>query len=112
MRILASNYQHQSLATSAGIVGKVWKEFENTPDWTYPSTSSLIDDTLGKVSAGGNLSAGKLTLPKYKRMRDFVPSEGVKVFIATDNVTLLGSNPKQKDSWQPTFAKNFVGPPQ
>lgn len=58
--ILASNYQHQSLAISAGIVGNVWKEFENTPDWTYPSTSSLIDDTLGKVSAGKTFQQGSL----------------------------------------------------
>ena len=43
-----------------------------------------------KVSAGGNLPAGTLTLPVYKRMQDYVPAEGKEVFIITDSVALLG----------------------
>ena len=79
-RILATNYQHKSLSVSAEMAGNIWKQLQNTADWTFPSTSKLIDDTLEKSARGANLPAGTLTLPVYKRMQDFVPAEGKEVF--------------------------------
>ena len=95
-RILATHHQHRSLSNSAKMAGNIWKQFESTTDRTFPSTSTLIEETLEKVSAGGNLPAGKLTLPAFKRMQDFVPADGKEVFIITDSVTLLGKNGKCK----------------
>jgi hypothetical protein len=51
-RILATNHQHRSLSDSAKMAGNIWKQFEQTADWTFPSTSTLIEGTLEKVSAG------------------------------------------------------------
>ena len=76
-------------------------------DWTFPSTTPLIDATLGKVAAGANLPAGMLTLPAYKLMQDFVPAEGKEVFIITDRVTLLGKNSKQKTVDSPHLYKTL-----
>jgi hypothetical protein len=86
--------------------GDIWKQFEQTADWTFPSTSTLIEETpLEKVSAGGNLPAGKLTLPAFKRMQDYVPADGKEVFIVTDSVTLLGKNGKYKTPGNPHLHK-------
>ena len=57
------------------------------------------------VRGGGNLPAGTLTLPVYKRMQDFVPAEGKEVFIVTDRVTLLGKNAKCKTPDNPHLYK-------
>jgi hypothetical protein len=87
------------------MAGNIWKQFEQTADWTLPSTSTLIEETLEKVSAGGNLLEGKLTLPALKRMQDFVPADGKEVFIITDSVTLLGKKGKCKTPDNPHIHK-------
>jgi hypothetical protein len=51
-RILATNYQHRSLSNSAKMAGNIWNQFENTADWTFPSTSTLIEETLEKSVRG------------------------------------------------------------
>ena len=65
----------------------------------------MIEETLEKVSAGGNLPAGKLTLPPFKRMQDFTPADGKEVFIITDSVTLLGNKGKGKTPDNPHIHK-------
>jgi hypothetical protein len=103
----SSNKQstHTCLSNSAKIAGNIWKQFEQTADWTYPSTSTWIEETLEKVSAGGNLPAGKLTLPPFKRMQDFRPADGQEVFIITDSVALLGNKGKGKAPDNPHIHK-------
>jgi hypothetical protein len=91
------------------MAGNMWKQFEQTADWTFPSTSTLIEETLEKVSAGGNLPEGKLMLPAFKkRMQDFVPADGKEVFIITDSVTLLGKKGKCKTLEKPHIHKYLV----
>ena len=68
----------------------------------------MIEETLEKVSAVGNLPAGKLTLPLFKRMQDFTPAGGKEVFIITDSVTLLGNKGKGTNPGQPTHSQIFV----
>ena len=76
------------------MAGNIWKQFNESADWTYPSTSTLVEQTLDVISAGGNLPAGKLTLPPFKRMQDFTPADGKEVFILTDSVQLQGKEGK------------------
>ena len=90
------------------MAGNIWKQLENTADWTFPSTSTLIEGTLEKVSAGGNLPAGKLTIPAFKRMQEFVPADGKEVFILTKGVTLLGNKGKKQNPGQSTSSQIFV----
>ena len=106
-RILATNHQHTTLAKSAEVAGNIWKQFNESADWTYPSTSTLVEQTLDVISAGGNLPAGKLTLPPFKRMQDFTPAYGKEVFILTDSVSLLGSKGKYKTVDTPYIHKQL-----
>ena len=56
-RILATNHQHSTLAKFAQAAGKIWKQFNNSADWTYPSTSNLVEQVLDVISAGGKPSS-------------------------------------------------------
>ena len=115
-RILATNNQHATLAKTAEAASNIWKQFNESPDWTYPSTSNLIEKVLDVISAGGNLPAtANLTLPPFVRMQDLKPADGIEVFIITDSVSLLGTkgakktedNPHIHEKLWPILSSNF-----
>ena len=104
------------MAKTAEAASNIWKQFNESPDWTYPSTSNLIEKVLDVISAGGNLPAtANLTLPPFVRMQDLKPADGIEVFIITDSVSLLGSkgakktedNPHIHESLWPILSSNF-----
>ena len=99
-RILATNQEHSTLAESASTASNIWKQFDNSANWTHPNTSKLIEGTLDVISAGGNLPAEgwneviSLTLPPFVRMQDLKPADGKEVFILTDSVKIQGKEGK------------------